>query len=177
MTNVINKSFILVSILSIFILSGCGKKFESSDECFNFIRQNSGNMDKMKVGGASCYLLFNSSGQDEDSITRKNTGQCILNNFSEITDDTSGTRVVTKCAESNKSSQLGAMLSANFSQAQRIQKKLDEAREEQRLQQRQQQEQMQNLQEQQEQILEQQRQQQIFDSINESNRFLNSLVK
>lgn len=120
------KLMIALSCTSL-ILFGCGKNFESAEVCRSYVRENSANMDKLRVGSNACGWSFVVTDIPTETSKVK-TAKCIISNFSDISDDTSGTRVVTKCAEKNDAASYGRVLAANFSPSARIEKELREHR-------------------------------------------------
>jgi hypothetical protein len=77
----------------------------------------------------SCGIKFRNE-DSENSKKNTETASCFLNNLNEIQDDSSGTKVVTRCAESTNNATLGFVLSKIFSPSARIEKKMEDIAEE-----------------------------------------------
>jgi len=101
-------------------------RFKTTQECFDFVRLNAGTIEKMNVGAIACNLAF----QDGSESARKNSelGACIVNKYSEIYDDASGTRIVSRCGEST-TNPLSTIIAQEFSPSARMEKLLEENRE------------------------------------------------
>ena len=99
-------------------------------ECLEYVRSHSGNIDKMNVGMFSCSQKYPEQSSDSESDSRNlnmKTSSCVLDNFSSIVDDTSGTKVVTSCAESTKNIRFGIAISQLFSPSYRMNEAITEA--------------------------------------------------
>jgi hypothetical protein len=101
-------------------------RFKTTQDCFDFVRTRAGTSEKMRVGAMACQLAF----QDGSDSGKKNSdlGACILNNYADISDDASGTRVVSRCGEST-ANPLSAIVAREFSPSARMEKLLEENRE------------------------------------------------
>ena len=102
-----------------------GTNFTSIEECKNYVLKNSGNGDKLKFGMYSCGIKF-SNNKSQDGQKNSDTASCFLNNLSDIQDDSSGTKVVTKCAESTNNTNMGFVFSKLFSPSARVEEKMDD---------------------------------------------------
>jgi hypothetical protein len=118
-------------LLALFIcLMGCSQHFSNTEECRNFVRNASGNTEKLYVGVVACHWATMDSQTEEDKA-KANASQCILDKFSSIKDDNSGTSVVTTCSESNKAVLFGRALAMRFSAQARLAKQMEEQQEQQ----------------------------------------------
>ncbi len=100
-----------------------GPKFKDVNECMKYVISSSGNNEKAQVGSYACAFMFRFN--DE----RQKFGKCIVNNLNDIKDDNSGTKVVTSCAESSSSPNLGYVFNAYFNPAARMAKIIQEENE------------------------------------------------
>ena len=100
-------------------------RFKTAQECFNFLRVKAGSVEKMRVGAIACNLAFQAGSES----AKKNSalGACIVNNYSEIYDDSSGTKVVSRCGELS-GNPLSAIVAQEFSPSARMEKILEENR-------------------------------------------------
>lgn len=101
-------------------------RFKTTQDCFDFVRPRAGTSEKILVGAMACNLAF----QDGSESAKKNSdlGACILNNYADISDDLSGTRVVSRCGEST-GNPLSAIVAKEFSPSARMEKLLEANRE------------------------------------------------
>lgn len=121
---------ILVCILGYVVLKTINKDFQTKDECIAYVQKNSGNQEKLSLGLFACVANFDT---DKSKTTTRNFSQCVLNNFNEISDDASGKRVTTRCAESSNEAGLGIYFSRQFDPSERVAKLLAEEKEKNRL--------------------------------------------
>jgi hypothetical protein len=112
--------------------AGDGSDPEASfRRCIEFVKTNSGNKEKLDLGVFACRLSHPLPTMNEPQKSRF-MGKCLIDSFSKIQDDTSGTRVVTSCAESSKYPSMGMMLAEIFSPSARVQKIIEAQQEEER---------------------------------------------
>ena len=95
--------------------------FASEAECRDFVTKNSGNKIKSNVGGFLCVMQFGNSNFISTSESR-NLSKCILEDFKNIVDDSSGTRIVTRCNEKFQLKEVGFMIIDEFSESKRIER-------------------------------------------------------
>lgn len=103
------------------------RNFKTYNECTDYVALNSGNKEKLDVGNFACSVKYSSSAITTRE-TAKDFSQCILNHFSNITDDNTGKSTVTKCAESSNETGIGMFFAATFDPAERIAKTLEHER-------------------------------------------------
>jgi hypothetical protein len=103
------------------------KKFSTFDECFSFVKKNPLSMEKLNIGATSCQVIYGPNKAAAQTVAL-NFFQCILNNYDEILDDSSGTRVVAKCGNSSHESSFSFYFAQQFNPAMRIAKVLEEER-------------------------------------------------
>jgi hypothetical protein len=103
------------------------KNFKNYKECADYIALNSGNKEKLDLGNFSCSVKYSLS-EITNRETAKDFSQCILNHFSNITDDNTGKSAVTKCAESSNETGIGMFFAATFDPAARVAKTLQDER-------------------------------------------------
>ncbi len=121
----------IFALLSVFVvLKTISKSFQTKDECTAYVQKNSGNQEKLSLGLFACIASFDT---DKSKTTKKKFSQCVLNDFNEITDDASGKRVVTKCAESSNEAGLDIYFSKQFDPSERMIKKLADIKEKDRM--------------------------------------------
>ena len=65
------------------------KNFKTLNECSDFVTLNSGFKEKLDLGSFSCSIKYSSIATTSRE-TAKDFSQCILNHFSNITDDNTG---------------------------------------------------------------------------------------
>jgi len=97
------------------------KNFNNIDDCRKYVNNNSGNNEKLELGGYACTLRFTKVNTGTIG-TSSDIGGCLLSHFEEIKDDVSGARVVTHCAESTNNARVGLVLSEIFSPSARMEK-------------------------------------------------------
>ena len=95
--------------------------FANEVECRDFVTKNSGNIIKSNVGGFLCVMQFGNSNFISTSESR-NLSKCILEDFKNIVDDSSGTRIVTRCNEKFQLKEVGFMIIDEFSESKRIER-------------------------------------------------------
>ncbi len=95
--------------------------FANEVECREFVTKNSGNKIKSNVGGFLCVMQFGNSSFISTSESR-NLSKCILEDFKNIIDDSSGTRIVTRCNEKFQLKEVGFMIIDEFSESKRIER-------------------------------------------------------
>ena len=76
---------------------------------------------KSNVGGFLCVMQFGNSNFISTSESR-NLSKCILEDFKNIVDDSSGTRIVTRCNEKFQLKEVGFMIIDEFSEFKRIER-------------------------------------------------------
>ena len=95
--------------------------FANEVECRDFVTKNSGNIIKSNVGGFLCVMQFGNSNFISTSESR-NLSKCILEDFKNIVDDSSGTRIVSRCNEKFQLKEVGFMIIDEFSESKRIER-------------------------------------------------------
>jgi hypothetical protein len=101
-------------------------RFKTTQDCFDFVRPRAGTSEKMHVGAMACNLALQEGG--ESAKKNSDLGACILNNYADISDDISGTRVVSRCGEST-ANPLSIVVAKEFSPSARMEKLLEANRE------------------------------------------------
>jgi hypothetical protein len=111
-----------------YITSQPSKKFSTLDECINYVRSGSYTQEKLFVGGISCKAIFKQiSNQRDEQIS--SLANCILKDFDNINDDSTGLKVVSVCGDKTKSADIARQLAQNFSQSWRLSQELEKHRE------------------------------------------------
>lgn len=107
-----------------------GKAFSSKSECIEYVKKTSQTNEKMIVGTAACNWTFvDQTGMTAHDRIRYDVSKCILSNIDSITDDQSGTKVVTDCANSHNAGEFGrAFARYYFSPTARMERLLEEQR-------------------------------------------------
>ena len=104
----------------LFVLSGCGQKFSSEKDCLNHVSRHSITQAKLAVGQRACEWAFVDlapyTKSPEIGLYRANkkNAQCILDDFGKISDNSSGIRVLHRCALDSKATSMGKVLAMNF---------------------------------------------------------------
>jgi len=96
-------------------------EFASEAECREYVNKHSGNQNKSNVGGFLCVMQFGNVNFISTSESR-NLSKCILEDFKNIVDDSSGTRIVTRCNEKFQMKEVGFMILDEFSEYKRIER-------------------------------------------------------
>lgn len=104
------------------LMYGCDRNFKSLDQCLNYIQSKSFDEGKIGAGRTSCHWSFIKPQTSEDAKTIK-TAKCVIANFDEIHDDTSGSRVVNQCSDKYGALEARKPLADHFSSASRHQAK------------------------------------------------------
>jgi hypothetical protein len=99
--------------------------------CREFVMTNAGNKEKLDLGAYACRLSHPLPTMNEQQKSRL-MGQCLLDSFAKIQDDSSGTRVVTYCAEYSMYPAMGVVLAEIFSSSARVQKIIEAQQDEER---------------------------------------------
>jgi hypothetical protein len=97
------------------------RTFNNVNDCNEFVSKNSGNSEKLLLGQYACAANYGAS-MEKNRPSNVNFYQCILNNFTKISNDNNGKSTVTTCAESTNENQLGIYFSAFFDPAARMAK-------------------------------------------------------
>lgn len=95
--------------------------FSSEAECREYVNIHSGTQNKSNVGGFLCVMQFGNVNFIATSESQ-NLSKCILEDFKNIVDDSSGTRIVSRCNEKFQLKEVGFMILDEFSESKRIER-------------------------------------------------------
>ena len=107
-------------------ITACSEhKFSSLKECTDYVRMNSATNEKLRAGVVACRAIFNTLPDQPRHAQFAALGQCVINDFSQINDDQSGTRVVSNCGSQSGAMNMARVIARHFSQSHRVAEALE----------------------------------------------------